>query len=112
MSSHNRQPAEGIRREYHTSRWERERKACLNTYDHVDLYALYHDGRVAAAEVVHHIEPILERPELFHMSGNHFPCSATSHNMIHWRYDNEDASAVKAELRGYLKRYQDEVING
>lgn len=102
---------DGIRKEYHTSRWEKEREWCLARHGYVDLYALYHDGRIKAADRVHHICEVLEEPERFHDPENHFPCSDASHHEIHRRYKSEGPEKIQKELRDYLRRWENEQKN-
>lgn len=79
---------------------------CLQRYDFVDLYALYHDGKVVAADRVHHIVEAMEDPERFYDSTNHFPVSDASHQEIHRRMKMERPDEVRRELFGYLRRWQ------
>ena len=83
------------------------REFCLNRYDHIDLYALYHDGNVVAADRVHHIVEALEDPSLFYDAENHFPISDASHHAVHWRMKIESREAVQDELRKYLKMWKE-----
>lgn len=99
---------DGIRREYHSKRWRRLREKVLNQYDHLDLYAYYHDGRIVPATCVHHIREALDDPDYFYAEGNHFPTSEESHAEIHRRYKEEGAAKVRGELVCYLVRYRDE----
>lgn len=98
---------DGIRKEYHTYAWLQARERCFNAYDHIDIYALYKDGRVIPADRIHHIVEALDDPELFYEPSNHFPTSEASHKEIHDRYKAEDAEAVRNELRSYLKKYRE-----
>lgn len=97
---------DGIRKEYHTERWKKAREYTLKKYGYVDLYALYHNGRVTPADRVHHIKLVLDDPEAFYDISNHFPCSDASHHEIHRRYKDEDMGQVQDELRSYLERYK------
>lgn len=109
-SAHNDQRLDGIRKAYHSYRWQRAREEALNRYNHVDLYALYHDGKIVQADSVHHIVPVLDNEKLFFIASNHFPCSAASHAEIHRRYKEEGAEKVQEELRRYLSKYRAERI--
>lgn len=99
---------DGVRKEYRTTRWQKERLRCLERFDYVDLYALYRSGQIITADRVHHIEEILEAPDKFHIASNHFPVSDMSHHEIHDRYKKEDKQAVQEELRGFMKRWEEE----
>ena len=96
---------DGIRKEYHSARWKKIREAVLVSCSHVDPYALYRDGRVIPADRVHHIIPVLSKPEGFYDMANLFPCSEGSHNEIHKRYRHEGEEAVQEELRRYKRRF-------
>ena len=100
---------DGIRKEYKTKRWEHERIQCLQRFNFVDLYALYHENQILSADRLHHIVEALDAPELFHDQANHFPVSNWSHNEIHRRYKAEGAQLVQDELRHYMKRWEHEV---
>jgi 5-methylcytosine-specific restriction endonuclease McrA len=97
---------EGIRKERSSSRWQKTRAAVLSEYDGLDLYAYYHDGEIIPADQVHHIEEASANPELFYDRSNLFPCSAGTHDEIHYRYKSEDKSTVQDELRDYLTRWK------
>lgn len=99
---------DGIRKEYHTAKWQRFRDITLKRYSYQDLYALYHDGEIRAADRVHHIIPVLDNPDGFYDTDNYFPCSDASHQEIHRRYRDEDPDRVQQELRRYLERYRTE----
>ena len=98
---------DGVRKEYKTQRWKDIRQYCLNRYDNLDLYALYHDGQIIAADRVHHIVEALEAPELFYDTENHFPVSDGSHQDIHRRMKMEPREIVQDELRKYLKMWRE-----
>ena len=99
---------DGVRKEYHTSRWKRLREATLAAYSYVDLYALYREGRIVPADRVHHIEEALDHPEAFYDPGNLFPLSDASHHEVHRRYKDEGEALVRRELRSYLRRWKTE----
>ena len=96
----------GIKTQYHTQRWKDVREYILNLYSYVDLYAMYHHGKVRPADTVHHIEETDSRPELFYQTDNLIPVSRDSHNEIHKRYKEHDAK-IKNDLRDYLSRYRE-----
>lgn len=100
---------DGVRKQYKTRQWEKERRECLERFDYVDLYALYHENQVTNADRVHHIVEALDAPELFHDPANHFPVSDWSHHEIHRRYKMEGAEPVQNELRSYMARWTDEI---
>ena len=82
----------------------------MEEHNGIDIYALYHDGRIVPATCVHHIREALDAPELFYAEGNHIPVSDESHAEIHRRYREEDEAAVREELEGYLEKWQEEKI--
>ena len=96
---------DGIRHEYKTARWQKAREQCLQTFDFIDLYALYHDGCILSADRVHHIYEILDYPERFYLPDNHIPVSDWSHQEIHRRYRDEDPETVRQELIRYRKKW-------
>ena len=98
---------DGIRKQYKSTRWQKLRLAILQQYDYIDLYALYHDGKVVPADCVHHITEILDDPGGFYDVPNLFPTSSGSHAAIHERYRREDPVAVRNELREYKRRWLD-----
>ena len=103
---HNRSNrTDGIRKQYKTYRWQKLREAVLARYDFIDLYALYHDGKVVPADCVHHITEILDDPGGFYDVANLFPTSAGSHASIHDRYKREDPKEVRRELREYMNKW-------
>ena len=102
---------DGIRKEYKSAAWTHERESCLRRFSYIDLYALYHDGRIVPADQVHHIEEILDSPERFHDPLNHFPVSQGSHHDIHWRYKHEDKEAVQKELLLYIRKWKESTKN-
>lgn len=99
---------DGVRKEYRTYKWLLARERCFNTYDHVDIYALYRHNQVLPASVIHHITEALDAPQLFYEPSNHIPVSVASHKEIHDRYKSEDIEAVRAELRSYCKKYRED----
>lgn len=88
------------------------RELVLDQYSRVDLYALYHDGRIRQADRVHHIMPALDDQAAFYRLENLFPCSDGSHHEIHDRYRKEDERRVQEELRQYIRRYRAEEAAG
>ena len=82
------------------------REYCLRSFDFVDLYALYHDGKIIPADRVHHIVEALEDPDRFYDSTNHFPVSDASHHEIHLRMKIEGAELVRQELFGYIRDWK------
>lgn len=101
-----RKKAEGIRKEYHTEKWKYFRDVALKRYGHIDLYALYHDGVIRPADRIHHIIPVLDNPDRFYDTENHFPCSDESHHEIHWRMKREGKEKVQKELAEYIDRFR------
>ncbi|MBC6681328.1 HNH endonuclease [Zhenpiania hominis] len=97
---------QGIKKQYHTQRWRRIRDYVINLYDGIDLYALYHEGKVQPADTVHHIIEAADSPSMFYHTDNLIPVSRDSHTEIHRRYKECDTK-IKEELKAYLLQYRE-----
>ena len=73
---------------YHSREWRQISQAArMRTgYDEV----IYHDtGRLIPCDVVHHIQPIAERPDLRLSMSNLICVTAKTHRQIHAAYDHD-----------------------
>lgn len=98
--------AEGIKKEYHTTRWQKLRETVLNRYGYRDVVELSR-GRIVPAETVHHIIPTSDDPKLFYSVDNLIPVSRATHDAIHTRYrESEQAKRDEQErLRELIHEY-------
>lgn len=97
----------GTRALYHLGRWTKLRETIMNIYSRQDPFALK-NGRIEAAETVHHIVPAEEDPGMFWDPGNLIPLSRSSHDAVHVRYRLSEAEKHKCqeELRRCQKKLQ------
>ena len=84
---------------YGGGRWVRLSKAIRTAYPY-DLYAYHVKGRVVPSEIVHHIIPLKERPDLGYNEGNLISLSHASHNEIEQVYSQ--GGTRKGELQRTL----------
>lgn len=97
---------EGIRKEYHSTRWQKLRATVMSHYGYRDVVELA-QGRVVPAETVHHIVPTSDDKSLFYSFSNLIPVSRATHDAIHIRYrESEQAKRDEQErLRELLHEY-------
>lgn len=81
---------------YDSPKWQRVRKRCLLRDKYQDVYARRY-GRVAYAEVVHHIFPRDEFPEYEYAMWNLISVSRQTHNTFHDR-DTDELTDTGREL--------------
>lgn len=86
---------------YHSKSWRRLRQAVMATTNGIDRLAM-HQGRFEKAELVHHIIPLEERPDLGLTIWNLIPVSNKSHGYIGKVYDA--GGAEKRKLQELLFR--------
>ncbi len=72
---------------YKTSKWQRVRKKSLREHKYLCQETLRY-GRNVEAEMVHHIYPRLEYPELAYEPWNLLPVTNKRHNTFHNRNDD------------------------
>ena len=94
---------------YGGGRWARLSKAIRTTYPY-DLYAYHAKGRVVPSDIVHHIIPLKERPDLGYDEYNLIALSHESHNEIEQVYAQGGyrKSEVQRTLLDILKMIKDE----
>ena len=97
---------EGIRKEYHSTRWQKLRAMVMSHYGYRDVVELA-QGRMVPAETVHHIVPTSDDKNLFYNFSNLIPVSRATHDAIHTRYrESEQAKRDEQErLRELLHEY-------
>lgn len=82
--------------------WRALRAAVMQTSKGLDMYALAVEHRIASADVVHHIEPVEERPDLALVVENTIALSNRSHNRIHAEYEKSEENREK--MKKLLKK--------
>lgn len=94
----------GTRALYHLNRWTKLREIIMNMYSRQDPFALK-NGRLEAAETVHHIITAEDDPGRFWDPDNLIPLSRFSHDAVHARYriSEEEKKKCQEELRSCLK---------
>lgn len=100
---------EGIKKEYHSTRWQKMRETVLSYYGYRDVVELAR-GRIVPAETVHHIIPTSEDPSLFYSFGNLIPVSRATHEEVHARYRESDKA--KRDEQEHLKELVHEYAKG
>lgn len=95
---------EGTRKLYHTYRWQQLKSAVMAMYSGLDQWSMS-EGRMEPAEVLHHIIPAEEAPELFWSVSNLIPLSRASHDAVHglYRRSEADRSAAVERLRAMIR---------
>lgn len=95
---------QGTRKLYHTSRWNKLQKTIVSIYSGLDPYAKS-QGRIEYANIVHHIVPAEEDPELFWNQDNLIPLSRASHDAVHVRYrmGQHEKEKCQSELRSCIR---------
>lgn len=68
----------------------------------IDLYIYYTKGEMVRADMVHHIIPYKERPDLAYVEDNLIPLSNSSHKEIETIYSL--GGTAKAELQSLLQK--------
>ena len=97
-------PPEGTRKLYHSYRWQKLQQTVMAMYGGTDQWELAR-GRVAPAQVVHHIIPAEEAPELFWSPSNLIPLSRASHDEVHalYREGAEQRERAMSVLRAHVR---------
>lgn len=88
------------RGEYGTARWKIKRAAILEQYHFMDALVFYQTGTIVPAEMVHHIEPLQDAPELWLRDENLIPLSNRSHALVEAAYDDP---ATRQEMQRVLR---------
>ena len=97
-------PPEGTRKLYHSYRWQKLQQTVMAMYGGMDQWELAR-GRVTPAQVVHHIIPAEEAPELFWSPSNLIPLSRASHDEVHvlYREGGEQRERAMSVLRACVR---------
>lgn len=93
--------AEGIHKQYHTTKWQKLRAYVLAHYGYMDVVEFMEHGRAVPAETVHHIIPTDDDPTLFYSTSNLIPVSRATHDAIHTRY--RESEQTKRDEQARLK---------
>ena len=97
------------RKEYGSNRWKIKRDSVMKKCCHIDVLVFYRTGQMVPADMVHHIEPLKERPDLWLSDDNLIPLSNATHAEVERRYDAGEGSKrqQQSEMRAalmYLRR--------
>lgn len=77
-----------VKQFYKTTRWQKKRKVVLKKYGYMCAESKrYGDGK--QAELIHHIYPLEEYPELAYETWNLLPLTSARHNRFHDRNNNK-----------------------
>lgn len=95
---------------YTSAEWRKARALRLQHAGGLDLYALYVDGVIQYAEMVHHIVPLSEDWSQRCEQRNLFPLTNANHNKIEALYDSSIAEKKLQQqlLRRLLDRFEAE----
>lgn len=73
---------------YKTKRWRRKREVVLKKHDYLCAESKQY-GNTVQAELIHHIYPLEEYPELAYEEWNLLPLTNAIHNTFHDRENDE-----------------------
>lgn len=73
---------------YKTKRWRRKREIVLKKYNYLCAESLRY-GQTKPAELIHHIYPLEQYPELAYEEWNLLPLTNAVHNTFHDRNNDE-----------------------
>ncbi len=90
---------------YASRQWEKTRKEVLELDQGLDVYLFMTEGKVVAADTVHHITPLADDWETRLDKGNLMSLSKETHSMIEKRYREQKGQMIK-ELREMLKEFR------
>lgn len=95
---------------YTSAEWRKARALRLQHAGGLDLYALYVDGVIQYAEMVHHIVPLSEDWSKRCDQRNLFPLTNANHNKIEALYDSSITEKKQTQqlLRRLLERFETE----
>lgn len=85
---------------YKSKRWQRKRERILRQHDYLCAESKRY-GKTAGAEVVHHIYPLEQYPELAYEDWNLLPLTHKMHNTFH---DRNNDSVIGKGLEWQEKR--------
>lgn len=80
---------------YQSKEWKRLRDYVLKHYKYIDLYEYYINKKIVMANTAHHVEEIRDCWGKRLEFDNMFPCSDTTHNVIHGLYKKDKARTQK-----------------
>ena len=95
-----------LTKRYHTTRWEKLAKAVMRR-DGYQCQLSKRYGRMIPAELVHHVFPADEYPELFWTPWNLVALSRAAHNRVHDRQTGAltaEGLALQERVRKKLKQ--------
>ena len=87
---------------YNSTEWKWMRDKVMTRDEGVDWYTMEAEGKLEAATMVHHIEPLAENWERRLDPTNLISLSSAAHNAIHAAYDSSEEE--KAETQRKLKK--------
>lgn len=85
---------------YSSASWKRVAAAARARAGYADEYAFVYKGRLERGNIVHHIIPLEERPDLALDLRNLVCVSAATHDRIHRAYQNGEKAEMQEKLRG------------
>lgn len=72
----------------------------------MDVLAFYRTGKIIPAEMVHHIEPLKDAPELWLRDENLIPLSNQGHALVESQYDApQTRREMQRELRVAIRHF-------
>lgn len=84
---------------YHSKQWKAIHDYVLHRANYIDQYAFAVEHVIKRGNLVHHIYPLKERPELGASFGNLICVSPESHNRIHNIYDKSETEKKKLQAK-------------
>lgn len=84
---------------YHSRQWRAIHDYVLHHANYIDQYAYAIEHVVKRGNLVHHIYPLREHPEMETALGNLVCVSSESHNKIHSIYDKSEAEKKKLQAK-------------
>ena len=86
---------------YHSKQWKSIHDYVLHRANYIDQYAFSVEHVIKRGNLVHHIYPLKEHPELGASFGNLICVSSESHNRIHNIYDKSETEKKKLQAKLY-----------
>ena len=84
---------------YHSRQWRAIHDYVLHHANYIDQYAYAIEHVVKRGNLVHHIYPLREHPEMGTALGNLVCVSSESHNKIHTIYDKGESKKKKLQAK-------------
>lgn len=88
---------------YHGRKWDKSRQAALDLDQGIDVYMYQTTGEVIPADTVHHIEPLVEKPDLAYDIDNLISLSDGTHSRIEAMYRSGDPE-IRDCLREMIRK--------